>query len=309
MQRRHRTDKQSTGKRVAPSPLSEKVFLLLQRYRYLPTTHIHAHVGGHKLYLQHHLTDLYHETDTPHGGRYLDRPQQRLQFANHFYRPETYENTARAFAHLKDRGLFEPLAYKLTHIGRNSTHREFPHEVMACEVLSSIELGAREVGVAFIPEHNVLDRAPSTTRDAESPFTFILDGARLTPDRMFGLRYGDGRARFFAVEVDRSTMPLTRSGEGSSYGRKLASYQRLVTSGTHVAHLGIPNLVVLTITTNVERMRSMLDLAATLGSPNYFAFKALPDYGRFMRTPPPLPSLLTEPWRREGHPDILIGAA
>ncbi|MEQ1711873.1 MAG: hypothetical protein ABL908_10780, partial [Hyphomicrobium sp.] len=199
MQRRLRTETKSSGKRITPSPLAERVFLLLQRYRYLPTSHIHAHVGGNKLHLQHLLTDLHHEANTPHGGRYLDRPRQRLEFANLFYRPEIYENSERAFSHLRDRDLFEPIAYKLTHPGRHNPHREFPHEVMACEITSSIELGAKGAGIEFIAEHRVLDRSPQTTRERGNPFTLVVGSTRLTPDRMFGLRYGSGKVRFFAL--------------------------------------------------------------------------------------------------------------
>lgn len=309
MDRRLRTQSTSTGKKVVPSPLSERVFLLLQRYRYLPTSHIHAHVGGNLRHLQAHLTDLHHEANTPHRGRYLDRPHQRLQFANHFYRPETYENSSRAFAHLKARELFDPLAYKLTHIGRNGTHREYPHEVMAAELVSSIELGARAAGLDFIPEHRILDRAPQATLASESPLTFALDGTRLTPDRMFGLRYSTGKVRFFALEADRGTMPLRRRSEGSSYAKKLAHYKLLITSGAHVSQLGIPNLVVLTVTTTAARLASMLELAGAIGAPSYLAFKVVPGYGAFMRTPPPLPELAIEPWLRQGHADFRMDAS
>ncbi len=294
---------------MIPSPLSEKVFAVLQRHRYLSTAHLHAHVGGSKQHLQRHLTDLHHETNTPHGGRYLDRPQQRLLLTNLFYRPETYENSKHAFAHLTDRGAFDALAYKLSHVGRTGTHREYPHEVMACEVLSSIELGARRAGLEFIEEHRVLDRAPQATLASDSPFTFSFDGTRLTPDRMFGVRYASGKVRFFALEADRGTMPLRRTGDGSSYARKLGHYRRMITGDAHVERLGIPNLVVLTVTTGTERLRSMLALARELGAPSYLAFKAVPAFGEYMRTPPPLPELFDEPWTRADHPPFAMGIA
>ncbi|MEQ1710883.1 MAG: hypothetical protein ABL908_05725, partial [Hyphomicrobium sp.] len=103
-------------------------------------------------------------------------------------------------------------------------------------------------------------------------------------------------------------MPLQRSGEGSHYAAKVVGYQRLITTGAHIDQLGIPNLIVLTVTNSDARMASMLRIAAELGAPNYLAFKCVEGFARYARTPPPLPELLLEPWARHGHPDLMIGA-
>ena len=74
------------------------------------------------------------------------------------------------------------------------------------------------------------------------------------PDGLFGIEYGSGGTkayRFFALEADRGTMPVVRSGAGqTSYLAKLASYQKIIGSRTFKTHLGLPNLLVLTLTTS-----------------------------------------------------------
>lgn len=300
MEKRHRLTPKSTGEFFRPPPLASEVMARLQEFRFLTTAHLHAHLGGNKLYLQQVLTKLFHESNTPHKGPYLARPEQCLKFANFYYRPATYENGERAWRHLREIGRYDALAHRLARGGRNSVHREFPHEAMACECLSSIELGAKAAGVGFVPQHRVLDHAPESRRRSNWPLSFELQGARLTPDRMFGLRYGDCRYRFFALEANRTMAP-------ARFKEKIEHYRAVVANRLYRAQLGVPNLVVLTITTSEATTESLLALCEAAGSPTYFAFATVPGYADYFRTPPPLPELFTEPWRRAGHPDFILG--
>ena len=77
---------------------------------------------------------------------------------------------------------------------------------------------------------------------------------KVVPDGLFGLEYArDGQKlyRFFALEADRNTMPVKRSNlEQTSYLRKVLAYRQIITQDIHRSHLGLPNLLVLTVTTN-----------------------------------------------------------
>ena len=127
----------------------------------------------------------------------------------------------------------------------------------------------------------------------------------VVPDALFGLEYrGADRARyrFSAVEVDRGTMPVVRrDGRQTSYQAKLAAYVDAIMARSHKEHLGLPNLLVLTVTEAPGHPKTMLQGAA--GFPDAapaFLFKAA--------VPPKAPehSLLLEPWTRAGHDPLAI---
>jgi hypothetical protein len=75
---------------------------------------------------------------------------------------------------------------------------------------------------------------------------------------VFGLEYErDGKRvyRFFALEVDRGTMPVTRTnGNQTSYLSKLDAYRQIIAAQDHRAQLGISTLLVLTVTTREARL-------------------------------------------------------
>jgi hypothetical protein len=88
------------------------------------------------------------------------------------------------------------------------------------------------------------------------------------PDGLFGIEYsvGDKKAyRFFALEADRGTMAVARSTAGQiSYLGKIASYREIIARRVHKTHLGMPNLLVLALTTGDARMA---DIIGQLGRP------------------------------------------
>jgi hypothetical protein len=72
-------------------------------------------------------------------------------------------------------------------------------------------------------------------------------------------------------------MPVQRSKPGqTSYLGKIAAYREIIKQQAHRAHWGIPNLLVLTITTNEARMQTMIaKLGNDVGSNDLFFFKAI----------------------------------
>jgi hypothetical protein len=129
--------------------------------------------------------------------------------------------------------------------------RQFQHSLMICEALASIELAARApsaLRLIWWPE--ILERAPEATRSSPAPFRIPLpSGSHLAPDGLFGIAYGpSGPYRFFALEADRGTMPVSRtSTHQTSYLAKLAAYREIIGRQAHKTHWGIPNLLVLQV--------------------------------------------------------------
>jgi len=83
------------------------------------------------------------------------------------------------------------------------------------------------------------------------------------PDGLFGIEYSSGEKkayRFFAVEADRGTMPISRSnGSQTSYLGKLTAYREILAHRVHKTHWGIPNLLVLTVTIGARRIQETMD--------------------------------------------------
>jgi hypothetical protein len=280
----------SDARAMAPDLRTTPEFILSQ-----PKLHFACHIRNVTpqavTRLKERLGDLFHEG-------YLDRPAQQWQFAGALYRPTIYEAGDGARRVLCDQGDND----SCTFLAPNA-HRQLAHSMMICEVLASLEIGARhDPGLRFIGWPEILARAPEDTRASATPFRMPMpNGGSVVPDGMFGLEYANGgnkTYRFFALEADRGTMPVSRSdGDQTSYLGKIAAYRGLLTHQVHKTHLGIPNLLVLTITTSEARMREIMRrMEGPAGGCAPFLFKAIGTADLKL----PASRLLSEPWARAG---------
>jgi hypothetical protein len=124
---------------------------------------------------------------------------------------------------------------------------------------------------------------------------------------MFGLEYtygGTKAYRFFALEADRGTMPIGRTNPNqTSYLGKIAAYREVIAHRAHKTHLGLPNLLVLTLTTGEARMADIMGrLGGQTGDSPAFLFKSVDAFS--LKTPSP--QLLLEPWQRAGFAPLRI---
>jgi hypothetical protein len=281
-----------------------EIFKLLARYRFLRSTCIHAFVGGNRTKLIERLGHLYHE------GGYLERPEQQWEAVNARYMPVAYELGDRGRHVLAEAGLDAPR--------RMERARQFRHETMVCDILASIELESRvRPGIRVIPWDEILANAkmPAATRDSANPKAIsarILSGsapseAQLVPDAIFGLEYdnaGSRSFRFFAVEADRNTEPVVRRDYGqSSYARKIAQYRDVISRALYRDRWGLPNLLVLTVTTSERHMNALLravELSAAGDAARHFLFRSLGHKSPSETITEPLPNLLAGLWQRPG---------
>lgn len=268
--------RQPTGKRLLLTSRDTEIFKALARYRYLRSTYLHAFAGGaSETRFKERLGDLFHEG-------YLDRPEAQWRLAGSRHVPVIYELGKGGRDAFTRAGTFGDERRVL--LGPNA-HRQFEHSVMVCEVLASIELAAMtKADLRFVPLPEILAKAPESARRGLVPFR-MHGGANgehcVIPDAIFGLEYrAEARAsyRFFALEADRGTMPIERTRHtATSYGAKLRAYKSIISENVHRSQLGVPNLIVLTVTTSSARKDAMLRaLAHAPGDFSPFLFAAAP---------------------------------
>ena len=301
--RRSRLHRKATGKPLALTPRDLEIFKLLNRYRYLRSTFIHAFVGGYKVALIKRLGILYHDG-------YLDRPKQQWQVINARYMPAVYELGIKGEQSLRALGIS----------ANNMPSQQFSHALMVCDILSSIELGIRvDPQLRLISSDEIVAKMPDVAKSQRNPlelpctisFTFPRSKTNhrlskpLIPDAIFGIEYKDSKSfRFFALEADRNNEPLMRNNLAqTSYLRKILQY-REIARGAYKTHWGLPNLLVLNVTTSARHMTNIIklvtDVTATKGA-SYLLFKTMPSLASLEKAPLPDASMLTESWQRAGH--------
>jgi hypothetical protein len=248
--KRSRLHRKATGKPLALSPRDLEIFKLLNRYRYLRSTFIHALVGGYKVALIKRLGTLFHDG-------YLDRPAQQWQAINARYMPAVYELGVRGAQALRSVGVaVHPMP-----------SQQFSHSLMVCDILASIEIGIRaDPQLRLISWEEILAKMPSAGASRDNPlelpcqvaFTFPRSKTThrsskpLIPDAVFGLEYMPTKSfRFFALEADRNHEPVMRNNlSQTSYLRKILQY-REIAKGAYKTQWGLPNLLVLNVRISV----------------------------------------------------------
>jgi hypothetical protein len=322
--RRSRMRRTSSEKRVELTERDIELFKLLIRYQFLRSNFLYAFLGGDsEPRFKERLGHLYHD------GAYINRPAQQWQFANSRHMPVVYELDTRGEQVLSTLGLLHQDAPVLLKNGRMGACRHFPHQLMICECLASIELGVRQQsGLRFISWQEIIAKAPEQTRAMENPLAIPVSIAhaaakgathraevKVVPDAVFGLEYDRGGQRlyrFFALEADRNTMPIKRANlRQTSYLRKILAYREIVAKDLHRTQLGLPNFLVLTVTPFVQHMKSIMALVAELaseGKSSLFLFRTMTTLGDFQRAPSATPEMLTEPWQRVGYEPLSIGS-
>lgn len=254
----------STGKRITLQPRDWLWLAKIAEHGPLSSQQLlafsrHTHRSDKRA--QERLTDLFNEANTPHGGPYLTRPRQQFQTIDARYRPLVYELAPAGAKALAETQRIAPRA------------RSGPwwHSAMVASVTAAIELecAARE-DLTYIPQSAILKRAgatlrwPTTIRESENGASYTKD---LIPDAVFGLEHaGDGGTtyRFYALEADRGTEPLTTANaHRKSFARHLLQYEDYIERGGYRAHLQLTApMLVLNVLTGAVRMAHMLELTA-----------------------------------------------
>lgn len=290
-----------------PSPLVRRIVLTeadyllfeaINRHGPLPTHYLYEftkHIRRDYTHLQNRLTEFYNG-DT--NGPWLTRPPQQFAGFEARYQHVVYDLAPRAKIALAERGT-------TTRFGPRRTD-PFLHQLMQACIASSLELCAPSKGLRYIPREEILThpKCPRLTRDAHNPMAIPISGLgqkALIPDDLFGLEYPSVGFRFFAMEIDRNTESIERRNlKQRAFGAKIAGYLDILRRQTYRTHWGVPNLHILTVTTNSTHARNILEYVEKQGDPKYadrFAIASESSFGAGWRVPKDvLSKLLDEPW-------------
>jgi hypothetical protein len=222
--------------------------------------------------MNHRLSRLFH-------AGYIDRPRAQL---DHY---PTFGSAPMVYA-LADLGallIAERLGVEFAdqEWGRKNHEAGRPfieHQLGVVDFSVALQVGTRaRDDIRLIHPHELIAAFPKRTRSGGNPVALRVNVSRngktheigLIPDLIFGIGFPDGSRRCFMVEVDRGTMPVSRSDlSQTSFERKMLAYLIAHTARQHERDLGWKTFRVLTVSTDDQRTRSMMETLRRLNVPN-----------------------------------------
>jgi hypothetical protein len=240
----------------------------LARHRFLRSTHIAALIGRSLDRTNDRLCKLFH-------SGYLDRPRAQLDF----YPTAGSAPIVYALADAGVRLLIERYGMAFANVEWSRKNREagrpfIEHQLEVIDFQIGLQSAARDRGdLCVVHAEEIVAAFPNRTRN---PFELRANvshkGTRreigLVPDVVFGLCFADGSRRFFLVEIDRGTMPISRSDiMQTSLERKMRTYLAAHAAKEHERRFGWKSFRVLVVTTDEQRMQSMIKILGALHVP------------------------------------------
>lgn len=293
--------------------VSINVLKTLNDFEYLRSTFLYAFCGesiGRGTF-QNKLTYLF-------DIGLLERPSQQRKQERFRSAPLVYRLSKEGRNYLKDRGI-EVFQTALK-------EGPLPHNLLACEVMANIKLAVDKTpGLRFIFKHEILARAPQSTRATDNPFaipvTISWKGERVkthyVADGWFGIEYtlanGQKAYRFFAVEVNNYSDVRRQEIEKASHIRKFLSLLELRSGNHFTNYLGIraPVFAIFVQTkehVTQDSMHLLRDELKPGDAARYFLFRTIPTFQEELVPALPDGRAFFEPWRRVVGEDFAIGS-
>jgi hypothetical protein len=218
-----------------------------------------------------------------HG--YLDRPKSQLAtLHDQGPQPVTYGLGQKGARVLREYGHAINAHLDWTEKNRRAGAVFLAHTLGVAEFMVRLELACRDGRATLIRQEEIIAAAPEETRAAREPLRWeavsIEQGRRerwtVVPDGVFGLMFPDETSAYFALELDRGTIPIERSGEDHrSIRRKMKTYFDGWRAQRHIEQFGVKQMRVVTVTSSPERVHNMVkaihDITEKKGS-NFFMF-------------------------------------
>jgi hypothetical protein len=277
------------------------IFRLLNRYRYLRSNFIPEFTGGSYIPTIRRLDQLQRVPN-----KYLSRPEKQRAQPNANYRHLIYELAARGEHTLKDRGLYSEEK-------RFGDEILFAHSMMVNDTIASLELATRDM--IWWPEIAGRLQNPQRFIPVEISHQFKTGLQTLEFDYQndsngpFGIRYPDGRARFFSLEAEHTNQVDCNNLRKTSFLKKFLAIQQIMEKRLYQSVWGVPNLLTLVVAPFQARIDTMKDLILreTGGKgASYILFRVVPVLEDPFSTAKPMPDLFHGPWQRAGHPDLFL---
>jgi DNA-binding Lrp family transcriptional regulator len=229
----------------------------IARHRFLRSTQIAALVGRSLDRTNDRLLRLFH-------AGYVDRPRAQLDY----YPTSGSEPMVYALADCGARLLADRHGVGWNRKNHEAGRPFLEHQLEVAEFYVALEEAARHrTDVRLLHANELIAAFPEETRSMRNPLAqraavphagdVIEIG--IMPDLIFGLGFPDGSRRCFMVEIDRGTMPITRSDvRQSSFERKMRAYLHAYAAKLHERQFGWKAFRVLTVVRDATRARSIL---------------------------------------------------
>jgi hypothetical protein len=238
------------------------------RHRFLTSMQLAALDGGSPQGVLRCLYALYH-----HG--YLDRPKAQLAtLHDEGPKPLVYALASKGARALRELGHVADTSADWTEKNKRAGSIFLAHTLEVADFMVRLEVACRaDRAITLIREQEILAAAPEETRAAREPLRWeavsIDQGRRerwtVVPDRVFGLSFPDGTAAYFLLELDRGTIPISRSGgDHRSIHRKFKTYYDGWRAQRHVEQFGLKQMRVLTVTSSQERVHNMVGVVRSI---------------------------------------------
>ena len=299
----------STGRRVFLTPRDLVWLEMLHRHGALPLSYLHEFTLDSASSLdasKNRMTPLFHEANTPHGGPYLRRPRQQWACETPFALQNelVHEITPAAERALRAAGRWREDAPQ-------PSPSHWRHDFMVSCFTASVHLATLGTEFEYVFQDEILARA-GATMTFDVGYRFKGRNIPLRPDRMFGIRYPDGKVRVFILEADCATETLRSSLPRKTIERNVHQYRAFIGGGLYKEALKLSGGVLVIYATTAEaRMRNIQGVIEE-GSPNgrsaYSLTTYLPEFGPYVKPPAIMPRLFTDPYERPGYPPFRINA-
>jgi hypothetical protein len=258
--------------------------------------------------MQHRKRDL-----GPICSRFERNKQSQLRkvFDGLIYRPEQYKATANY--------RYSPRVYALDERGKDALRgveiipsekidlKNPWHQLMLSDVIISLAIECKERGLRFRFQKDIIGNEQLSfisNISYEFPKGPKHSNRRLEPDYLFAIE-----DMYIALEIDRSTETLMAAGfENKSHLRSVLQYRNVFATKEYEKF--VPNMVLLTVTTNTEHARNIRQLIIDLGfKSSRMMVVGVPILGASETYPAEPVKLLDAPLLRAGYPDFNIGDA
>src|SRR5215213_7732056 len=235
----------------------------IARHRFLRSTHIAALVGRSLDRTNDRLLRLFH-------AGYVDRPRAQLdRFPISGSAPMLYALADRGARLLRQRGDLPSATVAWNRKNRKVQRPFIDHQVEIVDFQVALQraVSTRAAVRLFFEGEGSAAASRRQERDAR-PFTLsaqlsqngIVHRVSVVPDLVFALQFAHGTRHNYAVEIDRGTMPVFRSDlEQTSIARKMQVYLAAHAAKQHQREFAWANFRVLFVTTNEERIETMIE--------------------------------------------------
>jgi hypothetical protein len=246
-----------------------EIVRLVARYRLIRSTHIAALVGRSLDRTNDRLLRLFH-------AGYVDRPRAQLdRFPTSGSAHYVYALADRGARLLRERdGIIFPNP-ELSRKNREAGRPFIEHQIEIVNFQVALQravaqrrdvrvLSAEDMNSAASRQPIQASRAPFALR-AKLAHRGVVREVSVVPDIVFRLQLAGGPRRNYMVEIDRGTMPITRSRfDQTSFEKKMRVYLAAHAAKQHERQFGWKSFRVLTITTDQERVQSMKEALLAL---------------------------------------------